>query len=89
MVAARMHPLIFAVSMGVPVVGLGYNGKFEGAFRLLDLRGQLLDLGSVADEEQGWLDAPAQAAFAGSRRARDKTAALAQRVREHTAALLH
>jgi polysaccharide pyruvyl transferase WcaK-like protein len=89
MVAARMHPLIFAASMGVPVVGLAYNGKFEGAFRLLDLRGQLLDIASAANRADGWLDAPVQAAFKASRRARDKTAALAQRVREHTAALLH
>lgn len=89
MVAARMHPLIFAASMGVPVVGLAYNGKFEGAFRLLDLRGQLLDLGLAWDGADGWLDAPVQAAFAASCAARDRTAALAQRVRAHTAALLH
>jgi polysaccharide pyruvyl transferase WcaK-like protein len=90
MVAARMHPLIFAASMGVPVVGLAYNGKFEGAFRLLGLRDQLLDLGSVADGAQpGWLEAPVQAAFAASCGSRDRTAALAQRVREHTRALLH
>ena len=40
----------------------------------------------VAD---GWLDAPVQGAFAASCGARDRTAALAQRVRAHTAALLH
>jgi polysaccharide pyruvyl transferase WcaK-like protein len=90
MVAARMHPLIFAASMGVPVVGLAYNGKFEGAFRLLGLREQLLDLGSLSNgAEPGWLEAPVQAAFAAARGSREKTAALAQRVREHTAALLH
>jgi polysaccharide pyruvyl transferase WcaK-like protein len=89
MVAARMHPLIFAASMGVPVVGLAYNGKFEGAFRLLDLRGQLLDLGLASNGVDGWLDAPVQAAFAASCATRDRTAALAQRVRAHTAALLH
>jgi polysaccharide pyruvyl transferase WcaK-like protein len=91
MVGARMHPLIFAASMGVPVVGLAYNGKFEGAFRLLGLHHQLLDLGSVSNGgvESGWLDAPVQAAFAASCGSRDRTAALAQRVREHTRALLH
>jgi len=91
MVGARMHPLIFAASMGVPVVGLAYNGKFEGAFRLLGLRDQLLDLGSVSNGgvEAGWLDAPVQAAFAASCGSRDRTAALAERVREHTRALLH
>ncbi len=35
MISARMHPLIFAASMGVPIVGLAYNGKFEGLFELL------------------------------------------------------
>jgi polysaccharide pyruvyl transferase WcaK-like protein len=90
MVAARMHPLIFAASMGVPVVGLAYNGKFEGAFRQLGMHEQLLDLGSVSNGfEPGWLDAPVQAAFAAARGSRDRTAALAQRVREHTRALLH
>jgi polysaccharide pyruvyl transferase WcaK-like protein len=89
MVAARMHPLIFAASMGVPVVGLAYNGKFEGAFRLLDLRGQLLDLDLSSNGADGWLDAPVQAAFGASCGARERTAALAQRVRAHTAALLH
>jgi polysaccharide pyruvyl transferase WcaK-like protein len=90
LVAARMHPLIFAASMGVPVVGLAYNGKFEGAFRLLGLHDQLLDLGGVSNGvEPGWLEAPVQAAFAASRGARDRTAELAQRVREHTRALLH
>jgi len=73
----------------VPVVGLAYNGKFEGAFRLLDLRGQLLDLELASNGTDGWLDAPVRAAFAASCAARDKTAALAQRVRAHTAALLH
>jgi polysaccharide pyruvyl transferase WcaK-like protein len=42
MVSARMHPLILAASMGVPVVGLAYNGKFEGLFRLLGLKREVL-----------------------------------------------
>jgi polysaccharide pyruvyl transferase WcaK-like protein len=37
MVSARMHPLIFAASMGTPIVGLAYNGKFEGLFEQLQL----------------------------------------------------
>ncbi|MFO1378432.1 MAG: polysaccharide pyruvyl transferase family protein [Steroidobacteraceae bacterium] len=32
LVSSRMHPLIFAASMGVPIVGLGYNPKFAGLF---------------------------------------------------------
>jgi polysaccharide pyruvyl transferase WcaK-like protein len=90
MVGARMHPLIFAASMGVPVVGLAYNGKFEGAFELLGMRGQLVDLNELSNGiEPGWLDAPVQAAYVTARGSRERTAALAQRVRERTAALLH
>ncbi|MCF8024007.1 MAG: polysaccharide pyruvyl transferase family protein [Desulfobacteraceae bacterium] len=35
MLAARMHPAIFAASMGTPVVGLAYNPKFNGFFQLM------------------------------------------------------
>lgn len=42
MVSARMHPLILAACMGVPVVGLAYNGKFAGLFDLLGIPGRLL-----------------------------------------------
>ena len=42
MISARMHPLILASSMGVPVVGLAYNGKFEGLFTLLGLQREVL-----------------------------------------------
>ena len=37
LISSRMHPLIFAVSMGTPVVGLAYNGKFEGMFQMLGM----------------------------------------------------
>ncbi len=42
MISARMHPLILAAGMGVPIVGLGYNGKFDGVFNLLERRTGLL-----------------------------------------------
>lgn len=64
MISARMHPLILASSMGVPVVGLAYNGKFEGLFRLLGLKREVLWLNrfkggaaSAADVEQLAADA--------------------------------
>jgi polysaccharide pyruvyl transferase WcaK-like protein len=41
MISARMHPLIMAASMGVPIVALAYNGKFEGLFDLLGRRSGL------------------------------------------------
>lgn len=42
MFSARMHPLILATSMGVPGVGLAYNGKFEGLFSLLGVPGGMV-----------------------------------------------
>jgi polysaccharide pyruvyl transferase WcaK-like protein len=42
MISARMHPLILAAGMGVPIVGLAYNGKFDGAFNLLERQSGLL-----------------------------------------------
>ena len=47
MVSARMHPLILAAGMGVPIVGLAYNGKFEGLFRLLGLQREVLWLNQL------------------------------------------
>jgi polysaccharide pyruvyl transferase WcaK-like protein len=64
MISARMHPLILASSMGVPVVGLAYNGKFEGLFGLLGLKREVLWLNrfkegaaNAADLEQLAADA--------------------------------
>lgn len=37
LISSRMHPLIFAVAMGTPVVGLAYNGKFGGMFQMLGM----------------------------------------------------
>jgi len=42
MISARMHPLILAAGMGVPLLGLAYNGKFDGVFNLLERRHGLL-----------------------------------------------
>jgi len=66
MISARMHPLIFAASMGVPIVGLGYNGKFEGLFNLLGRKSGLLWLenfergGFAGEVERVALDAMAE-----------------------------
>lgn len=43
-VSARMHPLILAAGMGVPFVGLSYNGKFDGLYELLGLQARSLPL---------------------------------------------
>jgi polysaccharide pyruvyl transferase WcaK-like protein len=52
MISARMHPLILAASMGVPVVGLAYNEKFAGALDLLGVPDQLMRLDEFADGSQ-------------------------------------
>ena len=89
MISARMHPLIFAASMGVPVVGLSYNDKFEGVCQLLGLPNQLVDLqGLAADVREGWLDNPVQAALDSGSGLQAQCALLAQRVGDHTASLL-
>lgn len=49
MVSARMHPLILAAGMGVPIVGLSYNGKFEGLFDVLGLPRRLIGLNEFHD----------------------------------------
>jgi polysaccharide pyruvyl transferase WcaK-like protein len=89
MISSRMHPLIFAASMGVPVVGLAYNDKFEGVFQLLERPNQLLDLQSwSAEGREGWLDQAVEAALASADGLRAQCAQLAQRVSDHTASLL-
>jgi len=52
MVSARMHPLVFAASMGVPIVGLAYNAKFEGLFSQLGTPPRLMHLDDFAIEPQ-------------------------------------
>lgn len=42
LVSSRMHPLILAAGMGTPIVGLAYNGKFEGMFDMLQSPHQML-----------------------------------------------
>src|SRR5262245_44188262 len=48
-VSARMHALIFAAGMGVPFVGLSYNGKFDGLYELLGLAARSLPLDQCPD----------------------------------------
>ena len=48
-VSARMHPLILAAGMGVPFVGLSYNGKFDGLYELLGLSTRSLPLDQCSD----------------------------------------
>lgn len=51
LVGGRMHPTIFAAAAGTPVVGLSYNPKFEGFFRLLDLRDRVIPVDALIEEQ--------------------------------------
>lgn len=42
MIGARMHPTILAAASSVPVIGLAYNQKFDGFFKLINNRSSLL-----------------------------------------------
>ena len=44
LISSRMHPLIFAVAMGTPVVGLAYNGKFDGMYQMLGMPSRMITL---------------------------------------------
>jgi polysaccharide pyruvyl transferase WcaK-like protein len=90
LVSARMHPLIFAAGMGVPIVGLGYNAKFAGLFSQLGVQPRLIDLDDFAIEPQterlGNLMRAAIGAPGDLRAAAD---ALASRARIDVVAALH
>jgi polysaccharide pyruvyl transferase WcaK-like protein len=89
MVSARMHPLIFAASMGVPIVGLAYNGKFEGLFDLLGVPRRLVWLNEFATgPQQRRLEELATAAIEDQTDLRARSSVLADAVYQRTAALL-
>lgn len=52
MVGGRMHPTILAASIGVPIVGLAYNPKFFGFFRLLGIEEAVLSIDRFVAEAQ-------------------------------------
>jgi polysaccharide pyruvyl transferase WcaK-like protein len=81
-ISARMHPLILAAGMGVPFVGLSYNGKFDGLYELLGLQARSLPLDQCPD---AWgvstLLGAAEAALAARIDLRQRAESLASRVR--------
>ena len=44
LLGGRMHPTIFAASVGTPIVGLSYNPKFAGFFQLMGVPNQVMDV---------------------------------------------
>lgn len=47
MLCGRMHPAILAAGGKVPIVGLAYNQKFRGTFRLLDQEHRCVELTDI------------------------------------------
>ena len=89
MVSARMHPLILAASMGVPIVGLAYNGKFAGLRALLGLERHFAALDDLHTSLcNGWLESLASAALDDRTDLRHRCALLAEKVHRCTGALL-
>jgi polysaccharide pyruvyl transferase CsaB len=52
MLAGRMHAAIFAASMGTPVVGLSYNQKFDGFFKLIGCEERVIDVEDFVEAEE-------------------------------------
>jgi polysaccharide pyruvyl transferase WcaK-like protein len=87
-ISARMHPLILAAGMGVPFVGLSYNGKFDGLYDRLGLAARSLPLDLCPD---AWgpstLVAACEAALESPVDLRQRAEALAKTVRTHALSL--
>jgi polysaccharide pyruvyl transferase WcaK-like protein len=89
MVAARMHPLILAASLGAPIVGLGYNGKFTGLHELLGLGQCFAQLDDLHESlGTGWLQSLASAALEDRTDLRHRCALLGEKVHHCTGLLL-
>jgi polysaccharide pyruvyl transferase WcaK-like protein len=83
-ISARMHPLILAAGMGVPFVGLSYNGKFDGMYDRLGLASRPLSLDQCPDTwGPSTLVAAAEAALEAQVDLRQRSEALAASVRAH------
>ena len=80
-----MHPLILGAGMGVPLVGLSYNDKFQGLFDQLGMATGLLPLDDFPDR---WgardLIAAAEAALGGQDDLRHRAELLGTAVRRRT-----
>ncbi|MFX0196024.1 MAG: polysaccharide pyruvyl transferase family protein [Candidatus Hodarchaeota archaeon] len=51
MLGGRMHPAVFSVGMGTPIVGLAYNQKFFGFFKLLGLQDKIITVEDFVHKE--------------------------------------
>jgi len=90
MLAGRMHAAIFAAAMGTPVVGLSYNQKFEGFFRLIESEDRLLEIEDfVRNERTGELTGLLSDEIDRGRGIHRRVGELADTTRRFTAAILN
>lgn len=91
MISSRMHPLILAAGAGTPIVGLAYNGKFEGMFDMLGVPRRMLWLDAAIEDLPARLGALIDEAVNAKSRdgLLDKAARLGDIVRSKTSDLLH
>lgn len=89
LVGGRMHPTIFASSIGTPVVGLSYNHKFEGFFELLGQRESVLDVQSfVRDGRTEQLTGLIEKALHDTTSPRDRVDDMCARIRKFNQTLM-
>jgi polysaccharide pyruvyl transferase CsaB len=87
-IGGRMHPTILAASAGTPVVGLAYNPKFDGFFRMLGLDAQVMDVVDfVSNERDEDLANLASAALRGPAVSRATVDPLVEQIRSYNRAL--
>ena len=88
MVSSRMHPMILATGMGTPVVGLAYNGKFEGMFDMLGIPRRMIWLDQVTEQLPDVLAQLIDEAIRANDGLQQRAARLAEIVSDRTGALL-
>lgn len=89
LVSARMHPLILASGMGVPIVGMGYNSKFAGCMQALGAGTQLMWIERLTSAgAAAALERCADISLANRQRVTQRAVDLGERGRAATARLL-
>lgn len=81
LIAGRMHPAILAAPLGTPLLGLGYNPKFDGFFALLGRGDQVLPVAELVQAgDAGLLAERALRALAAGPVPPERIAALLERL---------
>lgn len=89
MIGGRLHPTIFAAACGTAIVGLAYNPKFRGFFRLMDLERRVLDVATfLEDDRREELRAMSDEELTGEANPSARAAELARAVERFVGSLL-